>query len=64
MISLNKRLAVVIPVSILVFILSLWFLSRSYGEIEQSARILISIGGMLVSGVITYFLFPEDEKVK
>jgi hypothetical protein len=63
-ISLTKRMAVVIPVSILVFILSLWFLSRSYGDIDQMTRILISIGGMLVSGVITYFLFPENEKAK
>ncbi|WP_421378832.1 histidine kinase [Bacillus salacetis] len=59
---MNKRMAVVLPVSILVFILSLWFLSNNYGEISMPARLLISFGGMLVSGIITYFLFPEDER--
>jgi antibiotic biosynthesis monooxygenase (ABM) superfamily enzyme len=59
---MKKRLAVVIPVSILVFILALWFLSNNYSEIDQPTRVLISIGGMLVSGIITYFLFPENEK--
>jgi hypothetical protein len=59
---MKKRLAVVIPVSILVFLLALWFLSNNYSEIDQLTRILLSIGGMLVSGIITYFLFPENEK--
>jgi hypothetical protein len=59
---MKKRLAVVIPVSILVFVLALWFLSNNFGEIDQMTRILISFGGMLVSGIISYFLFPENEK--
>jgi hypothetical protein len=59
---MKKRLAVVIPVSILVFLLALWFLSNNYSEIDQLTRIMLSIGGMLVSGIITYFLFPENEK--
>jgi hypothetical protein len=58
----KKRLAVAISVSILVFILALWFLSSNYSEIEQLTRILIALGGTILSGVITYFLFPENER--
>ncbi|TYR76634.1 histidine kinase [Rossellomorea vietnamensis] len=59
---MKKRLAVAISVSILVFILALWFLSSNYSEIEQLTRILIALGGTILSGVITYFLFPENER--
>ncbi|MGD6802930.1 histidine kinase [Rossellomorea vietnamensis] len=59
---MKKRLAVAISVSILVFILALWFLSGNYSEIEQLTRILIALGGTILSGVITYFLFPENER--
>ncbi|TYS18767.1 histidine kinase [Rossellomorea vietnamensis] len=59
---MKKRLAVAISVSVLVFILALWFLSSNYREIEQLTRILIALGGTILSGVITYFLFPENER--
>ncbi|MGD6967140.1 histidine kinase [Rossellomorea vietnamensis] len=59
---MKKRLAVAISVSVLVFILALWFLSSNYSEIEQLIRILIALGGTILSGVITYFLFPENER--
>ncbi|MGF2616663.1 histidine kinase [Rossellomorea vietnamensis] len=59
---MKKRLAVTIPVSVLVFILALWFLSSNYSEIDLLTRILIAFGGTILSGVITYFLFPENER--
>ncbi|MGM0845323.1 MAG: histidine kinase [Bacillota bacterium] len=59
---LKKRLAVALPVSILVFSLALWFLSNNYSEIDQLTRMLIALGGTVLSGIITYFLFPENER--
>jgi hypothetical protein len=57
-----KRLALILPVVILVFSLAVWFLSNNYGEIAQGARMLISLGGAVLSGVLTYFLFPKNER--
>ena len=59
---MNKRLAVVLPVAILVLILSIWYLSNNFSELDNLTRLAISIGGMVVSGAITYFLFPENER--
>lgn len=57
----SKRFAMVIPISIFVGYLALWMLNKDYGEIDISIRILIAIGATILSGVISYFLFPKDE---
>lgn len=51
-----------IPIMILVGVIAYWMLQDGYQEIDASIRILITIGAALLSGLISYFLFPEEEK--
>lgn len=46
---------------IIVGLSAMYMLNRGYAEIELSIRILIAIGAVLLSGVISYFLFPNNE---
>lgn len=51
-----------IPIMIIVAWASWAILSRSYSDVPETTRIYITIGAVLGSGVISYFLFPEDEE--
>ncbi|MCH1624492.1 histidine kinase [Fredinandcohnia quinoae] len=57
----SKRFSVVIPVSIMVGLIAMWMLNKDFAEIDLSIRLLIAMGATLLSGVITYFLFPKGE---
>ncbi len=60
-----KRLKIVIPISIIVFIFAIRILDQNYGEdISIGIRTLIALGGALFSGVISYFLFPGNQNQK
>jgi len=60
-----KRLKIVIPISIIVFIFAIRILDQNYGEdITIGIRTLIALGGALFSGVISYFLFPGNQNQK
>ncbi|AZU65150.1 histidine kinase [Neobacillus mesonae] len=49
---------------IVVMAVALWMLNEEYSNIQLGIRLLISIGASLLSGVISYFLFPENEEKK
>ncbi|WP_019414423.1 hypothetical protein [Paenisporosarcina sp. TG20] len=49
-----------IPIMILVGILSMWLLGTKYSEVPYDTRILIAVGGSIVSGIITHFLLRSD----
>lgn len=49
-----------LPIAIIVYFLSSWWLGKYYLDIEQSIRTYIAIGAALLSGVISYFLFQGD----
>lgn len=55
-----NRLKVVIPIMIIVTILAMWFLAKDYGALPLQTRVLISLGGALLSGVISYFLLHKE----
>ena len=55
-----KRLKIVLPIMIIVAFLALWFLAKDYATIPLSTRILIALGGSLLSGVISYFLLRSE----
>ncbi|MET1014249.1 MAG: hypothetical protein ABWX61_07040 [Paenisporosarcina sp.] len=57
-----KRLKVVIPIMIVVAILSTWILGRDHSGVPFESRLLITIGGTLVSGIISYFLLSNKEE--
>ncbi|MHA6259157.1 histidine kinase [Sporosarcina sp. CAU 1771] len=56
-----RGLKYVIPIMILVMGTSWVMLSRNHQEVSDVARVLITIGATIVSGVISYFLFPKEE---
>ena len=56
-----KRLNVVIPIMIIVAILSTWILGRDHSAVPLASRIFITIGGTIVSGIISYFLSNSKE---
>jgi hypothetical protein len=56
-----KALAYVVPIMIIVAWGSWFMLNRSHTEVPETSRVLITIGAVVVSGIISYFLFPKDE---
>jgi len=36
-------------------------LSKNFQEVPPNSRVLITIGAMIVSGGISFFLFPKNE---
>lgn len=56
-----KRFKVVIPIMIIVAILATWILGKDHSAVPLESRILITIGGTLISGIISYFLLSNKE---
>ncbi|BCB02447.1 histidine kinase [Bacillus sp. KH172YL63] len=59
---MKKRLTIVIPIMIIVALASNWLLGEQYAEIPAGSKTMLIIGGALLSGVISFFLFKEDER--
>ncbi|WJY26973.1 MULTISPECIES: hypothetical protein [Sporosarcina] len=51
----------IIPIALLVGGIAWVMLSRNYTDVPVMSRLYITIGAMIVSGVISFFLFPKDE---
>ncbi|WP_286229988.1 histidine kinase [Neobacillus mesonae] len=60
----QKRFTFVVPIMIIVMVVALWMLNDGYSDIQFGIRLIIAIGAGLFSGVISYFLFPENEGKK
>lgn len=41
---------------------SWYMLSNNFTDVPEQTRIYITIGAVLISGVIAYFLFPANEE--
>jgi Na+-translocating ferredoxin:NAD+ oxidoreductase RnfD subunit len=54
----------IIPIMFLVAVASYCMLDKYYSEIEFGSKIMLIIGGTLLSGVISFFLFKEDREEK
>jgi predicted ABC-type exoprotein transport system permease subunit len=54
------RLKFVLPLSLGVAIASYIMLVNNYQEVIERDRILIVIGAAILTGVISYFLFPQE----
>ncbi|MBM4764835.1 histidine kinase [Bacillus sp. B15-48] len=61
---MKSKLIFVIPIMVIVLAIAIWMLNKDYPEIQLGIRLTISIGAALISGVISYFLFPENEGKK
>ncbi len=55
-----KRFIFVIPIMVIVAVMAMWYLNKEYTDVPFSSRILIVIGGTLVSGIISFFLMKKD----
>lgn len=56
----RKRFKFVIPVMVIVAIGSVYMLRNYYAEVPDLDQLLITIVATLVSGVLAYFLFPQQ----
>ncbi|MGG1677808.1 hypothetical protein ACIFOT_18890 [Neobacillus sp. NRS-1170] len=55
-----KRFKIVIPTMILVAVLAIWMLGKYHSAVPLQLRILIAVGGALLSGVCTFFMLKQD----
>lgn len=60
----KKRFKFVIPVMVIVAIGSIYILRNYYAEVPDIEQVLIAIGATLGSGVLAYFLFPQQGENK
>lgn len=56
-----KRFAFVVPIMSIVLAAAIWMLNEGYSDIKIEIRMMIAFGAALFSGIISYFLFPENE---
>ena len=54
----------IIPIMMIVGTVSIMMLNNSHEAVPPMSRIYITLGAMVVSGVLSYFLFPKDEENK
>lgn len=59
-----KAFKFIIPIMFIVGSFAWLMLSKDYQEVPPVTRMFITIGAMIVSGVISYFLFPKNEGEK
>ncbi|AOV06486.1 hypothetical protein [Sporosarcina pasteurii] len=52
----------VIPIMLIVAWASWAILNRNHTDVPEETRIYITIGAVIVSGIISYFLFPKNEE--
>ena len=62
--NLLRAFKFVIPIMLLVGGFGWMKLTKEYQEVPELTRLAIIIGAMIISGVISYFLFPKDEGEK
>ena len=62
--NLLRAFKFVIPVMLLVGGFGWMKLTKEFQEVPGLTRLAIIIGAMIVSGIISYFLFPKDEGEK
>jgi len=60
----KKRFKFVIPVMVIVAIGSVYMLTKYYADVSDLNQLLITICATIVSGVLAYFLFPQQGENK
>ena len=60
----KKRFKFVIPVMVIVAIGSVYMLTNYYADVPDLNQLLITICATLLSGVLAYFLFPQQGENK
>ena len=60
----KKRFKFVIPIMVIVAISAMYMVNSYYAEVPSSNQLLITIGATILSGVLAYFLFPQQGENK
>ncbi|MBO0962220.1 hypothetical protein J1P26_21180 [Neobacillus sp. MM2021_6] len=55
-----KYLKIVIPVMVIVAVIALWMLGKYHAAVQLPMRILIAIGGALLSGIVSFTMLKLD----
>ncbi|MBE1553157.1 histidine kinase [Sporosarcina limicola] len=59
-----RAFKLIIPVMLIVGVYGWMKLEKSYSDVPETSRILITIGAVILSGIISFFLFPKNESKK
>ncbi|MGM9919844.1 MAG: histidine kinase [Bhargavaea sp.] len=57
---MKRALKFAIPLMLIVAGLAWWYLNKEFQDVPGTHRMYITIGAGLLSGVISWFLFPEE----
>lgn len=60
----KKRFKFVIPIMVIVALSAVFMINEYYAEVPNVNRLFIIIGATLLSGVLAYFLFPQEGENK
>lgn len=52
----------ILPIVFIVGSFSWYMLSKDHQEVPPTTRMWITIGAMILSAILAYFLFPRNEK--
>ncbi|MFK9094844.1 hypothetical protein [Bacillus salipaludis] len=55
-----KHLKIVVPIMVLVAVIAIWMLGKYHADVQLPVRILIAIGGALLSGIVTIIMLKLD----
>lgn len=60
----KKRFKFVIPIMVIVAIAAMFMIDKYYAEVPSLDQLLITIGATILSGILAYFLFPQQGENK
>jgi hypothetical protein len=55
-----NRYKIVIPTMVIVAVLATWILGKNHSAVPLQLRILITVGGTLLAGVVSFFMSKHD----
>lgn len=55
-----KHFKIVIPIMVVVAVIATWMLGKYHTAVQLQVRILIAIGGALLSGILTSIMLKLD----
>lgn len=58
----KKRFKFVVPIMVIVAVTAIYIINKEYNTIPELHKVLIISGATFFSGVISYFLFPNDDE--
>jgi predicted transporter len=60
-VNLLRAFKFVVPIMLIVGTFSWMKLNKDFQDVPETSRILITLGAVILTGIISYFLFPKNE---